>query len=140
MRKISVQLTDCWYLTLVMDSSCNLQPILHRHSWSEVARWSRTRVAKFGHSADFRVLQDKLYGKSLLKNRDPKFSTNCMGNHYSDIRLNHYCENYCKYRRSMEVPVSWCMPLGFTYNSFQVLKYSYKCFGTRYLGRQLYLT
>jgi hypothetical protein len=47
---------------------------------------------------------------------------------------------WLKYRISMEVPVSQYMPLGFTYNSFQVLKYSYKCFGTRYLGRQLYLT
>ena len=67
MRKISVQLTKSYYLTLVLDCSCNLQPILQRQSWSEVARWSRTRVAKFGHSADFRVLQHKLYGKSRLK-------------------------------------------------------------------------
>ena len=68
MRKIIVQLTDSWYSTLVMDCSLNLQAILQRHSWSEVARWSRTHVAKFGHFADFRVLRDKLYGKSLLKN------------------------------------------------------------------------
>ena len=68
MRKITVQLTDSWYLTLVMDCSLNLQTILQRHCWSEVARWSRTRVAKFGHSADFRVLKHNLYGKSLLKN------------------------------------------------------------------------
>ena len=75
MRKISVQLTDSWYLTLVMDCSLNLQAILQRHSWSEVASWSRTRVAKFGHPADFRVLQHKLYGKSLLKNIGTRCST-----------------------------------------------------------------
>ena len=75
MRKISVQLTDSWYLTLVMDCSLNLQAILQRHSWLEVATWSRTRVAKFGHSADFRVLQHNLYGKSLLKNIGTRCST-----------------------------------------------------------------
>ena len=66
MRKIRVQLTDSCSFTLVMDCSCNLQAISQRHSWSEVATKSRTRVAKFGLSADFRVLQQNQYNISHM--------------------------------------------------------------------------